>query len=669
MLPKLLELIPFALWLLAWTIGGLLLADSTFRLPRRFVFGAGLALGAVTQTWFANLLGLILPPFIAFLGGGLLTLILGVVFARPLSLDKLRRAVFPVSWGQVFALLALTYIFTAIGRGLLIFEDYQNLPTISLLARGDIPPMFALDPNVRFGYHYFMLLFAAQVMRLGGLLPWNALDLTRGLFFGLTLLLTYLWVERMTRNRFAAYAGAFFTAFASGTRWLLLLLPPAWVAGLSKDITLLGSAAQSVPDLSSGLTLFWNVDGGPPIPFPFAYINGINMPHVLGHGGSAMMVTMLFMLILIVYRFWHDWRGGVVMVILLSALANLSEHTYLAAAFGLGVALVIHWIRSRSFKIPRDFLPWIAVGITSAMFAAVQGGVLTELVRGILGLQAGASEEGSYFTVGFALNPHPTVISGHLGLLDLTNPRQLILALLEIGPVLIAIPLVAVWGWKMLKAHRWWEAALVFGAVTGIGSLFLRYEGSAGITATSRLFGDFLAPLELYFVPLLWTWARPRTPRVKQTLLSIGFVAVFGGLMLFGIELIAAQKPTQPLQATDIQLHKEYWDRLEPDALVFDTLPARAVTVFGRYTDSNVTWYLPKESWIALAQNPFPRDLRAAGFDYFYFNLENWETFSPEIRAALENSCVKLVAETTGLRSETDFRKSWSRLVDIRGCE
>lgn len=679
MLDKLL----FLLWLLTWTSGGLLLVSATFRLPRRLVFSVGLALGAVTQAWFANLLGFLLPAPAAFWGGALVTFALALAFARPLSWTEIRRALLPASWGQILAILLLTYIFTAIGRGLLLFEDYQNLPTISLMARGDIPPRFALDPSVRFGYHYLMLLFAAQITLLGDIVPWNALDFTRGLFFGLTLLLTYLWTERMTRSRLAASVGATFAAFAGGARWLLLLLPPAWVADLSAHVTLLGSAAQSVPDLASGLTLPWNVDGGPPLPFPFAFINGINPPLILQHGGSGMMVAALSILILLIYRFWRDWRGGLVMVILLSALANLSEHAYLAAFFGLGLALVVHWIRTRSLKIPRDFLPWIWIGAASGFFAAIQGGVLTELVRGFLGPRAGAASQASYFTVGFALNPRPTVISGHLGLLDLTNPRQLLVALFEIGPILLALPITAIWGWKMLRTHRWWDAALVFGAVMGLASLFLQYEGSAGVTATSRLFGDLLTPLTLFAVPLLWTWAtnlstarfilrfRSNINVAVLTLLSLGFVTVFGGIILFGIELTAAQKPVLPLamQPMDVQIYNEYWDTLEPDALIFDTLPARAVTLFGRFTDSNETWYVPKESWIALAQSPFPRDLRAAGFDYFYYSLINWESFSPEVQSALEDSCVKLVVQADGIRSEADFRKSWTRLVDIRGCK
>ena len=661
----------FSFWVITWSAGGWLLASSAFHLPRRLVFGVGLAIGAVVQVWFANLLGFVMPAPVAFWGGALLTLALGIAFTRPFSLDGIRRALVPASWGQLIALIFLTYVFTAFGRGLLLFEDYQNLPTISLMAGGDIPPRFALDPNVRFGYHYLMLLFAAQIMLLGGVVPWNALDLTRGLFFGLTILLTYLWTERMTRSRLAAYSGAIFGAFAGGTRWLLLLLPSNWVAYLSRDITLLGSAAQSVPDLARGLTLPWAIDGAGPIPFPFAFVNGITPPLILSHGGSGMMVAALSILILLLYRFWRDWRGGVVMTVLLSALANLSEHAYLAAFFGLGLALILHWIRSHSLKIPRDFIPWILLGAASGVFAAFQGGVLTEIVRGLLAPRAGGVATGSYFTVGFKLNPHPMVISGHLGLLDLTDPRQLILALLEIGPILLVIPIAAVWGWKMLRARRWWDAALVFGAVIGLVSLFLQYEGSAGVTATSRLFGDLLTPLTLFAVPLLWTWANARSVRIKQTLLSLGFVTIFGGMILFGIELIAAQKPVLPLAMgpMDVQIYNEYWDKLEPNALVFDTLPARAVTIFGRFTDSNETWYVPKESWIALAQNPFPRALRAAGFDYFYYSLINWENFSPEVQSALDDPCVKPAVQVDGVRSATDAHQSWLRLVDIRGCE
>ncbi len=104
MLDKLL----FILWFLTWSAGGLFFASSAFRLPRRLVFGVGLALGAVMQVWFANLLGFFLPAPVAFWGGALLTLALGIAFALPLNLDKIRHALLPASWGQVLMLLILT---------------------------------------------------------------------------------------------------------------------------------------------------------------------------------------------------------------------------------------------------------------------------------------------------------------------------------------------------------------------------------------------------------------------------------------------------------------------------------------------------------------------------------------------------------------------------------
>ena len=162
----------------------------------------------------------------------------------------------------------------------------------------------------------------------------------------------------------------------------------------------------------------------------------------------------------------------------------------------------------------------------------------------------------------------------------------------------------------------------------------------------------------------------PLKRKINLAVLTLGFISIFSGLILFGVELTAAQKPVLPLamQSADVQLYDKYWDTLEPDALIFDTLPARAVTIFGRFTDSNETWYVPKASWIALAQNPLPRDLRAAGFDYFYYSLINWNSFSLEVQSALEDSCVKLIVQENGIRSD-DLRKSWVRLVDIRGCE
>src|SRR5690606_13353392 len=118
-------------------------------------------------------------------------------------------------------LALLIGVFYFIGRGLAIFDDFAHLPTVSMMAAGDLPPHFPLDPAVRYDYHYFLLLVAAQITRIAGFLPWKTLNLARALSFSMDLMLSYVWRACLAHNRLAGLLGAFVAAFASGTRWML----------------------------------------------------------------------------------------------------------------------------------------------------------------------------------------------------------------------------------------------------------------------------------------------------------------------------------------------------------------------------------------------------------------------------------------------------------------
>lgn len=670
MIGRMIETVPLLLWAGLWIPGGWLIATFVFRVARRERVMVGLALGLVLQAWFSNILARILPVPASFWGGALVTLLLGLGLVWPLAPGKIRRGL-SVPLGQLTALALLAYLFMAIGRGLNIFDDYQNLPTISLMATGEIPPRFALSPDLSFDYHYLLLLIAAQIMRLGDVFPWNALDFVRAVTFGLNLLLIGLWVLRMTRSRLAATLGVFFAAFAGGARWLLLLLPPSLVEAISEQVTLIGSAAQTDPSLARSLLLPWQIEGHGPIPFPFAYTNGLISPMIMTHGGTGLLPGVLAMLMLMLYRRWRDWRGTLVITILLAAFALVSENGYLGALLGLGVALVVYWIMKHSLRLPRSLFPWLAAGLASAILAALQGGVLTGVAREWLGRLTGEAGPASYFAIQFVVDWPPSIISGHLGELALTDARTLAVALFELGPLILVLPLVVLWGLKMLRAERWWEAGLAAGLSIGVMALFVKYSGTAGISANSRLLGMLTGPAALYALPLAWIWARRRSEHVKIISLSLGLLTVFGGMLLFGIELIAAQKPQLPtfIHEMDARMAKRYWNTLEPDALIFDPYPTRAVTVFGRYTDSNETWYVPKSEWEALYEAPDPHRLHDAGFDYLYFGIEYWEYIDPPDQAALQDACVRLVDEATGIRSEDDYRKDFRRLLDIRACE
>ncbi len=124
----------------------------------------------------------------------------------------------------------LTFLFISIGRGLALFDDYQNIPTASLMATGDIPPHFALDPHFSFNYHYLLLLFAAQFMRIDSMVPWTALDASRGLIIALPLVLAWLWTYRMTRNRVASVLTSIMLMFAGRGALAVTLIAAAYFA-------------------------------------------------------------------------------------------------------------------------------------------------------------------------------------------------------------------------------------------------------------------------------------------------------------------------------------------------------------------------------------------------------------------------------------------------------
>src|SRR5512146_928297 len=182
---SILELIAPLAWGGMWIVGGYLLVRRAFNLRPGEQVLAGLVCGLVVENWLANLIGHFVSLPLAFWLAAALVLAAGAAFWWPF---KDWRRLFPVRvrpW-QVAAFLVLVYLATATGRGLALADDYQNLPMTSIIATGDTPPHFALDPSVSFGYHYFMLLFAAQLMRIVNLDVWTALDVIRGLALALS---------------------------------------------------------------------------------------------------------------------------------------------------------------------------------------------------------------------------------------------------------------------------------------------------------------------------------------------------------------------------------------------------------------------------------------------------------------------------------------------------
>jgi hypothetical protein len=659
----LLDILPLLIWAAIWTAGGWMLAASLFRLRRSETAMVGFGMGLVLQTWLANILAQGMPFVIASWLSAVLVLLAGSV-----SVFAFRRSLrYTLSLSHWIWLGILILLFNAIGRGLGIFDDYQNLPTLSLLATGDVPPHFALNPSLNFGYHYFLLLFGAQFMRLGNMFPWSALDLARSPILALPLILAGLWAYRLTRNRVAGYLTAFMLAFAGGARWLLLLLPQGLLNLVSRSITLIGSGAETATTLSGAMLTNWKIDGGGPVSFPFAFYTGINQPYIMAYTGISGSAILVMLLLLLTANRWRHWSAGIITTALIASLALTNEIAFLLIGFGFAIVVQTWMVTYRTYRLRRELLIWIGILAGALLAAILQGGMLTEIVRSHL---FSGPTGASYFDTSPRFVWPPAFVSAHLGSLSIFNPFQLLAALVEIGPVILITPLVFVWAWKSFRLGKWYEAALCFASFGSLIALFVSFKGPL-FTATPRLMGDWFLVCILYSVPLVWIWARKRSEALQIGAVTTGAIATLSGLVLFGVQLIAIQKPIYATFVTpmDAKMAQEYWNKLEPNALIFDPIVYRAPTLFGRFTDSSPSWYLKSPAWQALVNAPDPYRLRAAGFDYMYFDSDYWNSLTPPEQSLFSASCVKQVAQVDGIHNEKDYTKDFRRLISIRNCK
>jgi hypothetical protein len=231
--------------------------------------------------------------------------------------------------GLIIAFILLLVLFTRINIGLSIFDDNNNLPLVSRLAAGDFPPHFYLNPEQRLDYHYGLHLFAASLVQVGGLYPWSALDFTKALTLTILSILTWMWFRRLVRPRSLVVFGLLFVLLATGTRWLLLVIPEGYLAKLSSQVQLTGSALTSGPELFRALVSAWIIEGGSPIPFPFAFSNGIIPPVILAMTGYGALPYMTAVTLLLLLRRNNSAGQKFILGLLLSSLAITGEHLFM----------------------------------------------------------------------------------------------------------------------------------------------------------------------------------------------------------------------------------------------------------------------------------------------------------------------------------------------------
>lgn len=662
-----LDVASFLLLCTLWALGGWLIVNHGFHLKAREKLIVGVASGYILFIVLSDLLARIIPLTVAYWSSSIILFLIGLGLTllskqnRRLDHTKLRW------WPQIIILVSMILGFTLILRGLAIFDDYYHLPLISVMATGDIPPHFYLDPSLHLPYHYGLQVFAAGLVRLGGFFPWSAWDISRAIVFGFTALLGWLWIRRMTGNELAACLGSGLLVFGGGSRWLLLLVPQSFLirmgANLHMDIGGMAAGGKLVADLVNR----WPMDGGGPFPFPFAFANGIFEPLNMQLGATGALWEMTILLLLLLSRRRQpSLAGAMTLGLVLASLALSAEHVFVAVAAGLVIALVLNMIlcavRGRPIKAA-SLTPWGIPLLLSVGLALIQGGYITDGFWSVIARLAGRA----YPMVrtdfqGFSFRWPPAVPSGHFGPFSLFDPGQVGILLAEAGPALFLLPVVILyWSRKFRRSNRFPYGLAVGSVLSFAFAVFFRYGLDFDIT---RLVGASLWLSFALSFPLLWRWVL-NSRQSFRLLAGVGYgVAVYAGVVMLAVELIAIPKPqiTYYIRNKEAWFARSYWNRLEKDAQILDSHPERSVVLFGRASFAATDVYKRSSAWEELIANPDPVKVAAAGYSYVYMDDGWWQNLSSQTHAAYNQPCVYLIDEITF----TD--NAFAKLLNVKTC-
>jgi hypothetical protein len=665
---SIIDIATFILLCALWAVGGFFIAGHSFNLKHRERLVAGLATGFLLFIVLSNLLAQLLSLTAAYWSSSGIIFLTGLLLALLTKKRSLLNLKTFSGWPHLIILGLVVFGFTLILRGLAIFDDYYHLPMISVMATGDIPPHFYLDPSLHLPYHYGLQVFAASMVRLGGFFPWSAWDISRAIVFGFTVVLAWLWLRRLTRSSLPAYLGSGLLIFGGGARWLLLLVPTPLLARMGANLNMDLSGIAAGGNLVADLANRWPMDGGGPFPFPYAFASGIFEPLNMQLGATGAMWEMTILLLLLIWKpRKYSLVGSLIIGLLLASLALSSENVFALVVAGMVLILTLDLLRSLRYHRPDKFRSLKTWGIpiaVSTVLALFQGGYITGGFMHVLASLTGRS----YPMVttdfqGFSLRWPPAVPSGHFGPLSLFDPGQIVILLAEAGLALILLPVAVIYWLGKLRRSDHLPQALAAGSLLSLlFPVFFRYGLDFDIT---RLVGASLWLSFALAFPVLWLWLVNARSGFRIAA-GVGYgVAIFAGLVMLAVELIAIPAPqtTYYLKFREGDFAKLYWNRLEKDAQILDSYPERAVLLFGRASYAAEDVYKRSPAWEALIANPDPARVASAGYSYVYMDQNWWQSLPPEIQAAYSQPCVQLLAEKQ-LANNQD-----RKLYNVQGCK
>ena len=668
LLNGILKVAPLLLWFILCGIGGFWITRALFRLHPNEELLVGFTIGLLTSTFLVNFLGRFLSfPTACWFSGGLI-LVGGFLLNFPKTREDF-LGLFQVKvniwvWGLLILMIA---VFWGIGGGMGLLDEYPVLPLISQMAGGDLPPHFALDPKVVYNYHYFSFLFAAQLMRLGDLFPWTGLDLQQAIFLALCMTLLGLWVYRITRNKFAGISAAVFYFFSGGTRWLMLFLPKTVIDLFDRNIERMGSGLSSGSTLQTALSGSWAARGTGPYLIPFSFANGFNGSISIGLGYISNISLLFLLVFLLTFKRWKDWKSIIIYVMLLASMELANEVIFVIFLLGFLLLLVLYAFKNRTLKLPSELIYLLAAFFIAGLFTLFQGGVLSGVFEEWITSTPNVTSLGSSFhNVSFFFSFPPGFVDAHLGRLSFFNPIQMLVLLIEIGPMILLLWPTLIWGDRALRSGRWLEATLVGMIVVSFGLAFIMMSfKSTSIGSLARAQNTFLLILRVFAVPFLFFWLPKRTGVVKMITAFLVSITLFGGISIFSLEMISLQKQilSTYIEPLDARIMKEFWNKLDEKYWVLDPEPIRDAVLFGRPTNAAITWFDMKPEWADLVNNPDPYAMQKAGYGYLYSNRDYLKSLPLSAGKRLESSCVKVLADY-----KDDFGGE-RILLDVRSCQ
>jgi len=508
-------------------------------------------------------------------------------------------------------------------------------------------------------------------MRLGGLFPWSAFDLSKSILWGYAIVLAWLAGQRFGRRPWAGWLAALALVFASGTRYLLLLAPRSFLIRADPLLTFQGSEAGRV--FSNWMIRIWEAEGAPPVGFPFAFMSGITEPLAMAHAGLHILHVVILLLVwLLAGRIVARGPAVGVLTILFSLWALTWESSYvLFLAGGLLAASYSLWMEYRPSKQRRESFgfkqifqnihPGVFALLLSIPIALLQGGLLTEIARGIITPTA-VGEAGS----GLSLRWPPALLSKHLGALSLFSPITLIIAILETGPILFFLPWITRWGWQKFKAGEWIWGALTLSAWLGfLIPIFINHRVSSDL---SRVATHAMLIFILFFTMQLTE--QPWRFHVQTVAVASLTLMMVGGVILFGTALTASNRPmlAAKIDELDALVAKDVWDTLPQGVEVFDPNSWHATALTGRLTHSVEGDYFvgvqTNPAWGQLIKSPSIIGFLEENYSFVYVNEKWWGNLSEESQNELKATCIVIVSEHWSTERDR-FRK----FLDLRGCE